>query len=68
MTMKKIIYSLTAIMFITMACTKDLSSLNVDPKNPATLPSSAFFTNAQRSLSNTLTSSNVNLNIFRLIV
>ena len=55
-------------MFITMACTKDLSSLNIDPKNPATLPSSAFFTNAQRSLSNTLTSSNVNLNIFRLIV
>jgi hypothetical protein len=68
MTMKKIIYSLAAIMLITMACTKDLSSLNVDPKNPATLPSSAFFTNAQRSLSNTLTSSNVNLNIFRLIV
>jgi hypothetical protein len=66
--MKKIIYALSALLFITMACTKDLSTLNIDPKNPATLPSYAFFTNAQRAFSNTLTSSNVNLNIFRLIV
>lgn len=66
--MKRIIYFLTAIVLVTTACTKDLSELNVDPKNPSTLPASAFFTNAQRSLSNTLTSSNVNLNIFRLIV
>src|SRR5215218_8844835 len=66
--MKKIIYALSAIVLITMSCTKDLSSLNVDPKNPSILPSYAFFTNAQRSLSNALTSSNVNLNIFRLIV
>jgi hypothetical protein len=66
--MKKIIYALTVMVLVLGACTKDLSSLNVDPKNPATLPSYAFFTNAQRSLSNTLASSNVNLNIFRLIV
>jgi hypothetical protein len=66
--MKKIIYAIAALVFMTMACTKDLSSLNVDPKNPAILPSYAFFTNAQRVFSNTLVSSNVNLNIFRLIV
>ena len=65
--MKKIIYALSVLVFITMSCTKDISSLNVDPKNPSTLPSYAFFTNAQRSFSNTLASSNVNLNIFRLI-
>jgi hypothetical protein len=66
--MKKLLYALSALVLVLTACTKDLSSLNVDPKNPATAPSYAFFTNAQRALSNTLASSNVNLNIFRLIV
>jgi hypothetical protein len=49
------------------SCTKDLTSLNIDQKNPSTSPSYAFFTNGQRSLASTITSSNVNLNIFRLI-
>src|SRR5690349_17070197 len=66
--MKKLIYIVAGLMLLATACTKDISGLNVDPKNPSTAPSYAFFTNAQRSLSNTLTSSNVNLNIFRLIV
>jgi hypothetical protein len=66
--MKKIIIVLLAGVVALAACKKDLTSLNVDPKNPSTAPSYAFFTNAERTLSNTLTSSNVNLNIFRLIV
>jgi hypothetical protein len=66
--MKRVLYFLAAVVVVTTACTKNLSDLNVDPKNPSTAPSYAFFTNAQRSLSSTLTSSNVNLNIFRLIV
>ena len=66
--MKKYIYILASVAVVAAACTRDLSDLNVDPKNPSTAPSYAFFTNAQRTLSNTLTSSNVNLNIFRLIV
>jgi hypothetical protein len=65
--MKKIIYVLTAIVVTATSCTKNLSDLNVDPKNPSTAPSYAFFTNAERSFANTLTSANVNLNIFRLI-
>ncbi|MGY3053212.1 hypothetical protein ACVWYG_001410 [Pedobacter sp. UYEF25] len=64
--MKKIFLIFVPI-FILSACTKDLTSLNVDPKNPLNVPSSALFTNAQRSLSNVLTSSNVNSNIFRLV-
>jgi len=52
---------------ILSACTKDIQKLNVDPKHPATVPSYSLFTNAQHALVNTLTSSNVNLNIFRLI-
>jgi hypothetical protein len=66
--MKKIIYILAVVVVVATACTKNISDLNVDPKNPSTAPSYAFFTNAQRTLSNTLASSNVNLNIFRLIV
>ncbi|RYY55438.1 MAG: SusD/RagB family nutrient-binding outer membrane lipoprotein [Chitinophagaceae bacterium] len=66
--MKKLIYLLTVVVVVATACSKDLSDLNVDPKQPAISPSYAFFTNAQRTLTNTLTSSNVNLNIFRLIV
>ncbi len=67
--MKKILIILSGFMIIAAtSCRKNLSDLNVDPKNPSTAPSYAFFTNAQRSLMNTLTSSNVNLNIYRLIV
>lgn len=66
--MRRIKYILAVLVVVAAAsCTKNLSDLNVDPKNPSKAPSYAFFTNAQRSLSNALTSSNVNLNIFRLI-
>ena len=51
-----------------VGCKKDLTSLNVDPKNPQSVPSRSLFTNAQHTLANTLASSSVNLNIFRLIV
>lgn len=66
--MKKSIYMVLAVIMIITACTKDLSELNVDPKNPSSAPSYALVTNAQRALTNTLTSANINLNIFRLIV
>jgi hypothetical protein len=64
--MKKIL-SIIVLLTVFSACTKDLTKYNVDPKSPTTVPSYAVFTYAQRILSNTLTSSNVNLNIFRLI-
>lgn len=61
----------TALIFVLItalsACTKDLTSLNNDPKNPLVVTSASLFTDAQRQLSNVLTSSNVNRNIFRLI-
>jgi len=49
------------------ACKKDLTSLNVNPKNPSSVPSYSLFTGAEHSLASTMASSNVNLNIFRLI-
>lgn len=66
--MKKALYTILAVILMITSCTKDLTKLNVDPKNPSSAPSYALFTNAQRQLSNALVSSNVNNNIFRLIV
>jgi len=48
-------------------CKKDVTTLNVDPKSPPSVPSYTLFTNAQRTLARTIASPNVNLNIFRLI-
>jgi hypothetical protein len=66
MTKHKIILSLTLIALVT-SCTKDLTSLNNDPKNPPVVFSYSLFTNAEKNLARTLASSNVNLNVFRLI-
>ena len=64
--MKKKAIILVLVSLLT-ACTKDIQKLNVDPKHPLAVPSYSLFTNAQHNLVNTLTSSNVNLNVFRLI-
>jgi hypothetical protein len=67
--MKRIIIALSflPLLFVT-ACKKDITSVNVDPKNPQTAPATAFISNAQKSLSDLITSTNVNTNIFRLVV
>ncbi len=64
--MKKLLIFILPCLIAT-GCKKDLTSINVDPKSPQTVPSSALFTNAQRTLARTLASPNVNLNIFRLM-
>src|SRR3954471_19887024 len=64
--MKKLIIAFLPLLLV-VSCKKDLSSLNIDPKNPAVVPSSSLFTGAQKTLTDLLTSSNVNTNIFRLI-
>jgi hypothetical protein len=64
--MKKIAL-IFVLMSILSACTKNLTSLNVDPKHPAVVPSHSLFTNAERFMANTVTSANVDSNIFRLI-
>ena len=66
--MKKIIIILLSVVAFDYIVATEITDLNIDPKNPSSAPSYALFTNAQRTLMNTLTSSNVNLNIYRLIV
>ncbi len=51
-----------------MSCTKDLTDLNNDSKKPAGVSQGALFASAQKELVDAVTSTNVNLNIFRLIV
>ncbi|MBY0481405.1 MAG: SusD/RagB family nutrient-binding outer membrane lipoprotein [Chitinophagaceae bacterium] len=64
--MKKIIvFSISLLLF--GSCTKDLASLNNDPKNPTVVPSYALFSSAQKNMADALSSPNVNLNIFRLL-
>jgi hypothetical protein len=58
---------LSSFIILISSCKKDITSLNNDPKNPATVFSWSLYTNAQKNLARTLASSNVNLNIFRLI-
>jgi hypothetical protein len=57
-----------AVLFTGVSCTKDLTSLNNEIKKPAAVNQGALFASAQKELTDALTSTNVNLNIFRLIV
>jgi hypothetical protein len=58
---------LSSFVILIISCKKDITSLNNDPKNPPIVFSWSLYTNAQKNLARTLASSNVNLNIFRLI-
>ncbi|MHB8206019.1 SusD/RagB family nutrient-binding outer membrane lipoprotein [Mucilaginibacter sp.] len=61
----------TTLLFVLLgllsACTKNLSKLNVDPKNPAVVPSYTLFTTGEREMSQTIITPDINYNIFRLI-
>ncbi|MBK9982482.1 MAG: SusD/RagB family nutrient-binding outer membrane lipoprotein [Saprospiraceae bacterium] len=50
-----------------VAC-NDLTDLNIDKKNPFAVPGETLFTSAQKNLVDQMVSTNVNFNIFRLIV
>ena len=65
--MKKLLIILLLPLLILTSCKKDLTSLNVNPKAPQSVSAASLFTNAQHSLSDLMASSNVNLNIFRLV-
>ena len=50
------------------SCSDDITNLNEDIKNPSTVPAEYLFSNAQKSLVDQMTSTNVNNNVFRLFV
>lgn len=65
--MKKYLIITALAIFATTAC-KKITDINVDPKNPQLVPAASLYTNAQKNFSDLYSSSNVNTNIFRLIV
>ncbi len=65
--MKNIIYILLTIL-VTVSCSSDIEDLNENVKDPINVPGAALFTSAQKSLVDQMVSTNVNRNIFRLIM
>jgi len=63
--MKKIVL-LIAFIALSVSCSDDITGLNDDTKNATTTKSEYLFTNAQKSLVDQMTSTSVNLNVFRL--
>ncbi|GAA0523158.1 SusD/RagB family nutrient-binding outer membrane lipoprotein [Chitinophaga japonensis] len=57
----------TAAVLLAVSCTKDLTKLNENEKKPDAVVASTLFANAELAVTDVLTSTNVNLNIFRLL-
>ena len=65
--MKK--YSILIISLLSIVgCTKDISSFNLQTKSATSAPPATLFSNAVRNLTDGLVSTNVNTNVFRLVV
>ena len=64
--MKKIFLIIFSVL-IAFSCT-DLEDLNVNKKDPTEVPAESLFTGAQKQLVDQMVSTNVNNNIFRLIM
>jgi len=65
--MKKIVYSVALLAVVMLAgCSKNFEDMNTNPKQPTDVPSAYLLTSAQKNLTDILTSSNVNSNVFRL--
>jgi Starch-binding associating with outer membrane len=67
--MKKIFFIILPVLFILGACRKNISSLNVDTKNPpsGSVPASSLFSVGLKNMVDEVTTSDVNEDIFRLI-
>lgn len=65
--MKNISIILTIAVFLTFSCTK-LEDLNENVKDPKEVPGESLFTSAQKQMVDQMSSTNVNFNIWKLIV
>lgn len=64
--MKKLI-ALIGVLSLTISCNDDsLTDMNTDTKNPSEVPADALLGNAEKNLFDQMTSTNVNINVFRL--
>ena len=65
--MKRIYFLFIVLIGISLSCTKDFEDFNTDKKHPVVVPGGFLFANAQKALSDQEASTNVNLNIFKLV-
>lgn len=63
----KIILSIIFLLGIFTSCTKDFEEMNIDKKHPLEVTAAVLVTNAQIDLSNQISSTNVNNNIWKLM-
>ncbi|RYZ49478.1 MAG: SusD/RagB family nutrient-binding outer membrane lipoprotein, partial [Chitinophagaceae bacterium] len=66
--MKKYLIIVSTSLLFFASCTKDISRFNEQTKSPSNVPPATLFSNAVRTLTDGLASSNVNTNVFRLVV
>jgi hypothetical protein len=64
--MKKIYLIFIVLIGISTSCKKNLEELNVDTKHPTEVPGNFLFANAQKALADQVSSTNVNLNNWKL--
>jgi hypothetical protein len=66
--MKKYLIISTSFLLLLSGCTKNISRFNEQTKSPSNVPPSTLFSNAVRTLTDGLASTNVNTNVYRLVV
>ena len=65
--MKRIYIVFILLIGISISCTDNFEDFNTDTKHPPEVPGDFLFTNAQKALADQVASTNVNLNIWKLV-
>jgi len=65
--MKRIYIAFILLIGISISCTDNFEDFNTDKKNPVEVPGDFVFANAQKALADQVASTNVNLNIWKLV-
>jgi hypothetical protein len=64
--MKNLLYIIPAFFLLMVSCTDDFEDYNLDRKNPSVVSGESLFSNAQVAMLDQISSTNVNLNVFKL--
>jgi hypothetical protein len=65
--MKRIYLVFIVLIGVSVSCTKNFEDMNTDQRHPVEVPGDFLFANAQKALADQMASTNVNLNIWKLV-
>lgn len=65
--MKNRYWILLVMLTVFASCTNKFEEYNTDPKKPSVVPGESLFSNAEKNLSDQISSTNVNINIWKLM-